>query len=78
VSAELRHAEHPDSFLIPEREERESLAPGDAAKLLFDIKTREAGPNDLSRRREVFTRQADPQGRGPPAPRGEARTPADI
>ena len=43
VSAEMRHAEHPDSFFIPEREERESLAPGDAAKLLFDIETREVG-----------------------------------
>jgi hypothetical protein len=43
ASAEMRHAEHPDSFLIPERNERDTLAPGDAAKLLFDIETREAG-----------------------------------
>jgi hypothetical protein len=43
VSAEVRHNEHPDSFRIPDRIERESLRTGDAAKLLFDIETREAG-----------------------------------
>jgi hypothetical protein len=43
VSAEARHNEHPESFSIPGRIERESLRTGDAAKLLFDIETREAG-----------------------------------
>jgi hypothetical protein len=43
ISAETRHAEAPDSFLIPNRRERESLAPGYAAKLLFEIEMREEG-----------------------------------
>jgi hypothetical protein len=43
ISAEDRNATHPDTFQIPAREKRESLAPGDAAKLLFDIETREEG-----------------------------------
>lgn len=41
VSGEERHALHPDTFPIPPRSARESLAPGDAAQLLFDIETRE-------------------------------------
>jgi hypothetical protein len=41
VSVEDRQAEHPDTFQIPSREERESLARGDGAKLLFDIETRD-------------------------------------
>jgi uncharacterized protein YegJ (DUF2314 family) len=43
VSAEDRNAAHPETFQIPAREKRESLAPGDGAKLLFDIETREDG-----------------------------------
>lgn len=43
VSAEVRHEEHPESFPIPDRTERENLKAGDAAKLLFDIETREGG-----------------------------------
>ena len=43
VSAEDRNAEHPNTFQIPARDKRESLAPGDAAKLLFDIESREEG-----------------------------------
>ena len=43
ISAEDRNATHPDTFQIPAREKRENLAPGDAAKLLFDIETREEG-----------------------------------
>jgi hypothetical protein len=43
VSAEDRNAGHPETFQIPSREKRESLAPGDGAKLLFDIETREHG-----------------------------------
>ena len=43
LAAEERHAEHPESFRIPTRAARESLAPGDAAQLLFDIETKDAG-----------------------------------
>ena len=43
LSAEERHAANPDTFLLPPRETREALAPGTAAKLLFDIETKEAG-----------------------------------
>ena len=43
ISAEDRNAAYPDTFQIPSREKRESLAPGDGAKLLFDIETREGG-----------------------------------
>jgi hypothetical protein len=43
VSAEDRNAAHPSTFEIPARENRETLARGDGAKLLFDIETRENG-----------------------------------
>lgn len=43
ISAEERSVAHLNTFQIPAREKRESLAPGDAAKLLFDIETRENG-----------------------------------
>lgn len=43
VSAEERHAAHPHTFEIPPRVLREALVPGDAAQLLFDIETKEAG-----------------------------------
>lgn len=43
ISAEDRTVAHLETFKIPAREKRESLAPGDAAKLLFDIETREEG-----------------------------------
>jgi hypothetical protein len=43
ISAEDRNAAYPETFQIPTRERRESLAPGDGAKLLFDIETREQG-----------------------------------
>jgi hypothetical protein len=43
VSAEERAATAPNTFLIPPRTMRESLSPGDGAKLLFDIETREGG-----------------------------------
>jgi hypothetical protein len=43
LSGEERHALHPETFWMPERSERESLSPGDAAQLLFDIETREGG-----------------------------------
>jgi hypothetical protein len=44
VSAEERHAAHPDTFAIPSKADRETLVPGVAAKLLFHIETREANP----------------------------------
>lgn len=34
---ETRHAEAPDTFWIPDRRARESLQPGDLAKLMFRI-----------------------------------------
>ncbi|HZS45298.1 MAG TPA: DUF2314 domain-containing protein [Blastocatellia bacterium] len=43
VSGEERHALHPTTFMIPELSERQSLSPGDAAQLLFDIETKDAG-----------------------------------
>lgn len=43
LSAEERHEQSPASFWIPARVRRDSLQPGDAAKLLFDIEARAAG-----------------------------------
>ena len=43
VSAEERAEAAPATFIIPSRAVRESLSSGDAAKLLFDIETREGG-----------------------------------
>jgi hypothetical protein len=43
VSAEERVGAAPSTFQIPPRAVRESLFPGDGAKLLFDIETREGG-----------------------------------
>jgi hypothetical protein len=42
-SAEARHRESPATFEIPAAESRAALRRGDAAKLLFDIETREGG-----------------------------------
>lgn len=38
-SGVARHAAHPDSFWIPSAEEREGLAPGAVAQLIFSIQT---------------------------------------
>lgn len=43
VSAQARHAAHPETFQIPSKAARESLVPGTAAKLLFHIETTEGG-----------------------------------
>ena len=43
LSAEARHAAHPETFEIPPRHDREGLSTGDGAKLLFDIETRKDG-----------------------------------
>ncbi len=40
-SGERRHADFPDSFQIPAREERENLRPGLGAKLIFAIQVEE-------------------------------------
>jgi hypothetical protein len=34
-SAEERHAQYPESFWIPDKEDRNSLRPGDFAKVIF-------------------------------------------
>lgn len=41
LSAEERQAHHPDTFRIPPRRERDTLSPGDAVQLLFDIETKD-------------------------------------
>ena len=43
VSAEDRHRASPATFEIPTLQERQTLKIGDAAKLLFDIETKENG-----------------------------------
>jgi hypothetical protein len=43
LSAEERHAASPSTFVIPSFEVRDALRRGDAAKLLFDIETRDGG-----------------------------------
>ena len=43
LSAEERALAAPETFQIPALAERQSLSPGDAAKLLFDIETKENG-----------------------------------
>ena len=43
ISGEERAAKSPDTFKIPPRGQRECLSPGTAAKLLFDIETRQDG-----------------------------------
>jgi hypothetical protein len=42
VSAEERAAAHPETFQIPTKIDRQTLVPGAAAKLLFQIETKEA------------------------------------
>ena len=37
ADAEERHAAHPQSFLIPDRAERDSLQTGDSVRLLFEL-----------------------------------------
>jgi len=43
ISAEDRALAYPGTFQLPPLAERQSLSPGDAAKLLFDIETKENG-----------------------------------
>jgi hypothetical protein len=62
LSAEKLHSEHPTTFAIPSRQAREALRRGDAAKLLFDIETKENGEvvdRGVDRMWVVVTRCAD-------------------
>lgn len=43
VSAVQRHQANPDTFKIPSEARRRNLQRGEAAKILFDIETRESG-----------------------------------
>lgn len=43
VSAVQRHQASPDTFKIPSEARRRNLLRGEAAKILFDIETRESG-----------------------------------
>jgi len=46
MNAESQHRRYPDSFWIPEREERRRLSPGDQVKLVFQPSPpRAGGPN---------------------------------
>lgn len=51
ISALARHEANPGSFDLPSQTSREQLRPGDAAKLLFDLESKENG--------EVFDRGVD-------------------
>ena len=64
VSAEERHAKYPDTFLIPDETARRSLKPGDAAKLLFDIETRDEGTvhSRAVDRMWVIIKEVEPEG----------------
>ena len=64
VSAEERHTAHPETFEIPPRADRETLVPGAAAKLLFQIETKE-GDRIIDRgvdRMWVIVRAVTPEG----------------
>ena len=54
---EERNREHPDTFEIPTRLERETLKPGDWAKLGFDF-----GPNEIVERMWVMVKSTDGMG----------------
>ena len=53
ASGEQAHRENPETFWIPERERREQLQRGDAAKLIFEIEgqDRDTGAIEVSRER---------------------------
>jgi hypothetical protein len=44
-SGVARHTRHPNTFWIPDREDRESLNPGDMVKLLFVVPEETRGPS---------------------------------
>ena len=59
---EVYHAEAPDTFRIPERHRRESLQPGDLAKLIFRISVDNENGNVAVERMWVLIRELIPGG----------------
>ena len=53
ASGEKANAEHPDTFWIPEKERRENLKRGDAAKLIFELEAEheDTGAIEIGRER---------------------------
>ena len=52
ASDEKANAENPDTFWIPERERREQLRRGDAAKMIFEIESEDADTGAIVVNRE--------------------------
>lgn len=52
ASGEEQHAAHPDTFWIPDRDKRDRLTRGDAAKLIFEIEGEDAEAGDVEINRE--------------------------
>lgn len=59
---EAYHAEAPDTFWIPDRESRESLEPGDLAKLIFRFNVDDAEDPVAVERMWVLVRERVPGG----------------
>lgn len=59
---EERHRDAPETFLIPEREIRESLRPGDFAKLIFKISLDDREDTEVVERMWVLVREQGPIG----------------
>lgn len=59
---EAYHAEAPDTFWIPDQRSRESLQPGDLAKLIFRISVDNADENVSIERMWVLVRECIPGG----------------
>jgi hypothetical protein len=59
---EAYHAEAPDTFWIPGRESRESLEPGDLAKLIFRFNVDDAEETVAVERMWVLVRERVPGG----------------
>jgi uncharacterized protein YegJ (DUF2314 family) len=59
---EAYHAEAPDTFWIPDRESRESLEPGDLAKLIFRFNVDDAEETVAVERMWVLVRERVPGG----------------
>ena len=59
LSAEERHRESPDTFWIPDRDARESLHPGQAAQLIFEIELEsdDGTPEIMGERMWVLVRE---------------------
>lgn len=59
---EAYHAEAPETFWLPERQRRESLQPGDLAKLIFRISVDNADENVAVERMWVLVRERTSSG----------------